>query len=276
MLCSTCRLRPPVTADGHCLLCAGPAGPATPMSQASVPPVPAFVAPQQYLRSPNGLAMAVVILLAVVAVVDLLAVAAGLNIRSLLGGGLENDFATYDEAEATLADNLYGSAGALQGVTTLATAVVFIIWFRRVRLNAEVFGPSMQQMKPGWAVGAWFVPFANLVLPRRIAGGIWTASAQTNTDGSRRTVPATVMNLWWGAWVCSLVFGRYASRQYMKAEEPQEVMDAAGQLMVADTLDAVAAVLAILFVRKLTRMQGERAALGVYPLTVQPSAGRAH
>ncbi|MEW2487061.1 DUF4328 domain-containing protein [Streptomyces sp. NPDC048411] len=246
------------------------------MSQASVPPVPAFVAPQQYLRSPNGLAMAVVILLAVVAVVDLLAVAAGLNIRSLLGGGLENDFATYDEAEATLADNLYGSAGALQGVTTLATAVVFIIWFRRVRLNAEVFGPSMQQMKPGWAVGAWFVPFANLVLPRRIAGGIWTASAQTNTDGSRRTVPATVMNLWWGAWVCSLVFGRYASRQYMKAEEPQEVMDAAGQLMVADTLDAVAAVLAILFVRKLTRMQGERAALGVYPLTVQPSAGRAH
>ncbi|MGW1657424.1 DUF4328 domain-containing protein [Streptomyces atratus] len=264
MLCSTCRLRPPVTADGHCLLCAGPAGAAAPG-----PPVPAFVAPQQYLRSPDGLAKAVVILLAVVAVADLLAVAAGLNIRRLLGDGLENDFATYDDAEATLADNLYGSAGVLQGVMTLATGIVFIIWFRRVRMNAEVFDPSVQPMSPGWAVGAWFVPVANLVLPRRIAGGIWTASAQTNTDGSWRTVPATPMNLWWGAWVCSLAFSWVTSRQYMRAEETQEIIDAAGLVMVSDAFDIMAAVLAILFVRKLTRMQGERAALGVYPLGVQ-------
>ncbi|MFH8471409.1 DUF4328 domain-containing protein [Streptomyces sp. NPDC018000] len=235
-----------------------------------MPPVPAFVAPQQYLRSPDGLAMAVVILLTVVAVTDLLAVAAGLNVRRLLANGLENDFATYDHAEAALADNLYGSASLLQDVMALATAVVFIIWFRRVRLNAEVFDPSMQPMAPGWAVGAWFVPIANLVLPRRIAGGIWTASAQTNTDGSWRTVPATPMNLWWGAWVCSLVFSWVTFRLYMKAEDTQEIIDTTGLMMASDAFDIVAAVLAILFVRKLTRMQGERAALGLYPLGTQP------
>jgi hypothetical protein len=53
----------------------------------------------------------------------------------------------------------------------------------------------------------------------------------------------------------------------MKAEEAQEVMDAAGRMLAADALGIVAAVFAILFVRKLTRMQGERAALGVYPLS---------
>ncbi|MEU6013263.1 DUF4328 domain-containing protein [Streptomyces sp. NPDC047515] len=270
MLCSTCRLRPPVTEDGRCLLCAGPAGPAP------MPPVSAFVAPQQYLRPPDGLAKAVVVLLASVAAADLLAVAAGLNVRRVLGNGLDNGFAAYDDAEADLADNLYAGAGVLQVLTTLATAVVFIIWFRRVRLNAEVFDPSVQPMGAGWAVGAWFVPFANLVLPRRIAGGIWTASAQTTPDGSRRTVPATVMNLWWGAWVCSLVASRYTSQQYWKAEEPQEIMDAAGLLMATDALDLVAAVFAVLFVRRLTRMQGERAALGAHPLTVRPAPGRAH
>ncbi|MFG2624139.1 DUF4328 domain-containing protein [Streptomyces sp. NPDC048473] len=271
MLCSTCRLRPPVTADGHCLVCAGPAGTAAPSQ-----PVPAFVAPQQYLRSPDGLAKAVVILLMVVAVTDLLAVAAGLNVRILLANGLENDFATYDDAKAGLADNLYGSAGLLQGLTTLATAVVFIIWFRRVRMNAEVFDPSTQPMSPGWAIGAWFVPVANLVLPRRIAGGIWTASAQTNTDGSWRRVPATPMNLWWGVWVVSLLFGRYTAQQYWKAEDPQEIIDTTGLVMASDAFDIVAVVFAILFVRKLTRMQGERAALGVYPLGARPSAARAH
>ncbi|MFJ9678357.1 DUF4328 domain-containing protein [Streptomyces sp. NPDC101194] len=270
MLCSACRLRPPVTEDGRCLLCAGPAGP-PPM-----PPVPAFVAPQQYLRSPDGLAKAVVVLLAAVAVADLFAVATGLNVRRVLGEGLDDGFATYDEAEATLADDLYAGAGVLQVLMTVATAVVFIIWFRRVRLNAEVFDPSAQPMGVGWAVGAWFVPIANLVLPRRIAGGIWTASAQTDPDGGWRTVPTTVMNLWWGAWVCSLVVSRYTSQQYWKAEEPQEIMDAAGLLMATDALDLVAAVLAVLFVRKLTRMQGERAALGVYPLSVPPAPGRAH
>lgn len=121
-------------------------------------------------------------------------------------------------------------------------------------------------MPPGWSVGAWFVPVANLVLPRRIAGGIRTASAQTNPDGSRRTVPATTMNLWWGAWVCSLAFSWVPSRQYMRAEKTQEIIDAAGPVMASDALDIVAAVFAILFVRKPTRMQGERAALGVYPL----------
>jgi hypothetical protein len=241
-----------------------------------MPAAPPFASPQQRLRSPDGLAKAVVVLLVVAAVSDLLAVLAGLNIRSLLGDALDNGLATIDDAEADRADNLYVASGVLQLLVLLATGVVFILWFRRVRLNAEVFDAGMQQMKPGWAVGAWFVPFANLVLPRRIAGGIWTASAQTNTDGSWRTVPATAMNLWWGAWVCSLVFGRYASQRYMKAEEAQEVVDAVEQLMVTDVLDVVAAVLAILFVRKLTRMQGERAELGIYPLTVQPPAGRAH
>ncbi|MEU0833701.1 DUF4328 domain-containing protein [Streptomyces sp. NPDC005969] len=260
MLCSTCRVRPPVTADGRCVLCAGPAA-------APVPAAPPFASPQQQLRSPDGLAKAVVILLVVAAVSDLLAVVAGLNIRSLLGDALDHGLAAIDDAEADRADLLYAASGVLQVLVLLATAIVFILWFRRVRLNAEVFDASMQQMKPGWAVGAWFVPFANLVLPRRIAGGIWTASAQTNTDGSWRTVSEAPVNLWWGAWVCSSLFSRYASQQYLKAEEVQEIMDAAGRMLAADAFSIVAAVLAILFVRKLTRMQGERAALGVYPLS---------
>ncbi|MGP3635139.1 DUF4328 domain-containing protein [Streptomyces sp. 24-1644] len=263
MLCTTCGTRPAVTADGRCTLCAGTSV-APPHGLMAAAPVPMAEARHQ-LRSPEGLAKAVVILLALVIVTDVLALAAGLNVRSLLGAAIADDFESFDESAADRADWLYVGAGSFQGLAILATAVVFIIWFRRVRLNAEVFDASAQPMKPGWTIGAWFVPIANLWLPRRIAGGIWTASAQTNADGSRRTVSQAPMNLWWGVWVFSVLFSRFASKRYEQAELPQEIMDAAGLVLVADALDIVAAVLAILFVRALTRMQGERAALGASP-----------
>ncbi|MFF9348187.1 DUF4328 domain-containing protein [Streptomyces sp. NPDC014734] len=223
------------------------------------------MAPQQSLRSPEGLAKAVVVLLIAVAVADLLAVAAGQNMRSLVGHWLDDGFDTGDEAAADRADLLYGAAGFLQALTMLAAAVLFIIWFRRTRMNAEVFAPGTHPMSPGWSIGAWFVPVANLVLPRRIAGGIWAASTPVGPDGSRRPAPTTVMNVWWALWAGSLLLSRFTSKKYWDAEEPQEIMDAAGLVMITDALDIVAAVFAILFVRKLTRMQGERAALGVQP-----------
>ncbi|MFD9503534.1 DUF4328 domain-containing protein [Streptomyces sp. NPDC060035] len=227
------------------------------------------------LRSPGGLAKAVVALLVAVIVADAGAVAAGLNLRGVFAD-IANGDPEFDLLDAAhRADLLNQRAYSLQLLTLLATAVVFIIWFRRVRLNAEVFDASQQTMKPGWAIGAWFVPFGNFWLPRRVAGGVWAAGARTNTDGSWRTVSHTPLNLWWTAWVLDLVFGRYASRSYEQAELPQEIVDATGLVIASDVLDIVAAVLAILFVRKLTAMQGERAALGLHPLPEQPATGPA-
>ncbi|NED92795.1 DUF4328 domain-containing protein [Streptomyces sp. SID11233] len=277
MLCSTCDTRPSAGSDGRCAPCARSAAPAVERTagrvRAQSPSTPAFTAPQQWLRSPEGLAKAVVVLLVVVAVADLLAVAADLNVRMLIGNGLDagpdGGFVGIDQADADRADTLYAAAGVLQLLAILAAAVGFLLWFWRVRANAEIFDASAQPMRPGWAIGGWFVPVAGLWLPRRIAGGIWTASAQTNTDGTWRQVSHAPMNLWWGAWVVSMVFGRFASSQYDRAELPQQIMDAASTMMVSDLLDIVAAVFAILFVRKLTRMQGERAAIGLFPLNAR-------
>ncbi|MHC8561992.1 DUF4328 domain-containing protein [Streptomyces albidoflavus] len=58
-----------------------------------------------------------------------------------------------------------------------ASIVVFLVWFRRGRVNAEVFDPYGHTLRRGWAVGSWFVPFANLWLPRRVAVDTWRASA---------------------------------------------------------------------------------------------------
>lgn len=51
-----------------------------------------------------------------------------------------------------------------------------------------------------------------------------------------------------------------------------EVLDAFGLVVAGDVLDVVAAVLAILFVRRLTAMQGERAAPRAAPVAPMPAA----
>ncbi|MFB4422414.1 DUF4328 domain-containing protein [Streptomyces sp. QL37] len=234
---------------------------------------PAPPAEWNRLRSPLGLSRAVAALLGAVVVTDVVALAAGANIRREykgLGGTLP-----FDPGPAIRAENLYGMAGGLQTLALLATAVVFIIWFHRVRVNAEVFDAGVQPMRPGWAIGAWFVPFGNLWLPRRVAGGVWAASARTDRDGSRRAVSHAPLDLWWTLWVVATLFSQVATRIYAHSELPSETRDAVALVMAADALDIAAAVLAILLVRKLTRMQGERAALGATPLSAPSPTGPA-
>lgn len=153
-------------------------------------------------------------------------------------------------------------------LTFLATAVVFLVWFRRVRLNAEVFDAYAQPMRPGWSIGAWFIPVANSFLPYRVASGIWTAS----TPAGRPMASRALLNAWWAGLIGSRLFGVWAERRYAAAEEVDEVLDAFGLVIAADVLDVAAAVLAILFVRRLTAMQGERAAQRSAPVAPMPAA----
>ncbi|WP_236063817.1 DUF4328 domain-containing protein [Streptomyces poriferorum] len=229
---------------------------------------PAGPAPLDSLRSPVGTGKAACVLLGAVAAADVVSIAAGINARQVFAEGTADDFLRYDEAAMDRADMLYRFSGTPQVMTFLAAAVVFLIWFRRVRLNAEVFDAHAQPMRPGWAIGAWFVPVANFFLPYRVASGIWTAS----TPAGRPVASRVLLNAWWAGLIGSRLFVVWAERRYAAAEEVDEVLDAFGLVVAGDVLDVVAAVLAILFVRRLTAMQGERAAPRAAPVAPMPAA----
>lgn len=230
------------------------------------------------LRSPVGLGKAVCVLLGAVAVADVLAIGAGIHSRQVYGDGMADDFLRFDEALADRADMLYQTSGSLQLLTFLATGVVFLIWFRQVRRNAEVFDAYAHSMRPGWAIGSWFVPVGNLWLPHRVASGVWTASSPGGSN--RAPAPRGLLHAWWAVLVCSELASRFIGQAYSDAEEADEVLRAFDLGMAADALDVAAAVLAILFVRRLTAMQGERAAeraATVPPLTPERAEwGRSH
>jgi len=171
------------------------------------------------------------------------------------------------------ADRLLVVSGGLQFMLEIATAVVFICWFHRVRVNAEVFAPHDHRMRRGWAIWGWFVPVVNLWFPRRVATDIWDASAPLPTlslqDGTRTSSSHHLLNSWWCLWVAAAVTDRLSSRSVRSADTPAELREAIGLMGVAEVLYVAAAVLAVLFVRRLTRMQDEKALRGpVAPVAV--------
>uniref|UniRef100_A0AAU2UYS2 DUF4328 domain-containing protein n=1 Tax=Streptomyces sp. NBC_00003 TaxID=2903608 RepID=A0AAU2UYS2_9ACTN len=209
------------------------------------------------LRSPRGLATATSVLLAVAAAVDAFAVYAGAVMH-----GVSGDLLSRGEDEIDRADHLYQAAGLLQVLALVVTAVVFIVWFHRVRCNADVFAGDVCTRGKGWAIGGWFIPVGNLWIPSRIAREIWTASAQSAPDGSWRTVSQRPITAWWSLWVANLVIGRIASTMDKNADTPEALQRAADVTMLADALSMGAAILAIVFVRKLTAMQDLKATQG--------------
>ncbi|WP_329144005.1 DUF4328 domain-containing protein [Streptomyces sp. NBC_01456] len=158
--------------------------------------------------------------------------------------------------EIDQADSLYGASGIVQLVATLATAAVFVIWFHRTRVNAEVFAPEYHAKRRAWAIWGWFVPVVNLWFPRRIATDIWNASADVPSRSR------ALLNGWWSLWLLNLIFGRLASQRYSRARTADEIKGAIAGLMASDAFNIAAAALAILFVHRLTRMQHEKALRG--------------
>ncbi|MFJ7626275.1 DUF4328 domain-containing protein [Streptomyces sp. NPDC097595] len=270
MLCSLCGTRPVGSADVRCAVCAGAADAGRGRAWAGSPGWAPASPRLDQLRSPVGLAKAVCVLLGAVAVADVLSIAAGVHSRMLLADGLDGGFLSVDEGAWTRADQLYRLAGLLQAYTLLATAVVFLVWMRRVRRNAEVFDPSAHSMRPGWAVGAWFVPIGVLWLPYRVASGVWAASVPVEGDGRRPAAPRGLLNAWWAALIVDKLLSQGAGRFYADAETGDEIVRGLDMVAVCDALDIGAAVLAILFVRRLTAMQSRRAHLGPVPAVPRP------
>ena len=107
---------------------------------------------------------------------------------------------------------LTGTSGPRQAVTVLnlllfiAIAVVFLVWFYRVRKNAGLWGP--QSRSQGWAIGAWFTPVVAAWFPVQIMRDAWRTSG---ADQAQRTSAARWTGVWWTFWLLASPAGFHIS-----------------------------------------------------------------
>ncbi|WP_407839582.1 DUF4328 domain-containing protein [Streptomyces sp. DSM 116496] len=224
------------------------------MSQSSATPLQR---PVGELRSPQVLATALTVLLSLVPVLGLFSVTVDHHARQLMTQVVA-DPATLERGDLDLVDALQSLLLVGQTFLGWVLVVVFILWFHRVRLNGQVFRPDGFSQSAGWAIGAWFVPFVNLVLPYRVARETWEASAQNAPDGSFRPRSGAPVTAWWAVFVLSWVLRLFVGLRH-PAGTDAELRDAFALRAVSDLTTGAAAVLAIVFVRKLTELQRVKA-----------------
>jgi uncharacterized protein DUF4328 len=185
------------------------------------------------------------------------------DLYSLLSDAQGGNFVTVARAQSV--DERQATLALLELLVTLLTAGFFFAWFRRAYRNLWTLGVTWYRFKPGWAIGSWFVPLLNLIRPKEIANDIWRASDPElplvqDGPGIGRPVAAFI-NWWWGL----VIFSSQAYRvSFTLADDTlDEAVRSARSMMAGDALWTVAGVLLILYVKRVTDRQTERAAIRV-------------
>jgi hypothetical protein len=101
-----------------------------------------------------------------------------------------------------------------------------------------------------WAFGGWFVPFANLVVPKRVADDLWTASRAPEWPRDAEARSSWDILAWWGAWLLGGVLGFLAVRSNHTTTGRLLTMNAI--YIARAVVVLVAAVLAIRFIGLVT------------------------
>ncbi|MEU3467295.1 DUF4328 domain-containing protein [Streptomyces sp. NPDC006687] len=232
--------------------------PGSPPSAFASRPAPLRLPTLPVLRSPQGLATALTVLLSAAALVNLVAAGVGVYSWSLLQD-MTAETGTASAAAFDRAADAAMVAASFQLLAQLGTAVVFLIWFHRVRANGQVFDPTAFTWSHRWAVGSWFVPVGNFFLPYLIARETWRASAPLAPDGSRRPTSLAPVASWWIVWLLSVLSNLPAEQLYKRADSMEQLAGACAVDAFSALVTVAAAVLAILFVRRLTAFQDARA-----------------
>ncbi|MDQ1558239.1 MAG: hypothetical protein QOD32_1299 [Pyrinomonadaceae bacterium] len=193
--------------------------------------------------------------------------ALSLIVNAVLIGMLRNagDQSTVYEFGESVTELLYVGVALLQVLVFIATAAAFLMWMHRAYRNLPALGARRLDTTPGWAVGYFFIPFANLVKPFQVVREIWHGSTprgggssfdgRDNFGGFPSSGTPALIGWWWAFWIIANVAGRASSRATDMAATIGGMVLASWATIASDALFIVAALLAILVLKRIDDMQ---------------------
>ena len=201
-------------------------------------------------RTSRTRAMVAMVALAVVGFVD-----AGRIIHLArfdpLADSLISGAAGLPEAEAF--DATTSTIAAVSLLALLFAAIAYLAWLSRAVENAPALEAGTPPHSPRGAIGWWFVPFANFVVPYQIVADLHDRLGATATADRARPL----LLGWWLTWIGGNLIGTAAGRAGSDTIDGLRVQYMVS--MAGDALSIVAAVLAILVIRRIVEREDVRA-----------------
>jgi hypothetical protein len=141
----------------------------------------------------------------------------------------------------------------------LAAGIVWLVWQHRAQSNLRALGAAGLKYTPGWAVGWWFIPFANVVLPFLTMRELWKASDPQSGSTewlARRTTP--MLGLWWAGWLIMQILFQIGRGIDRDLKTVGDLRSEAWFFVAANLSLVVTGVLAILVVRSIDARQARK------------------
>jgi hypothetical protein len=181
----------------------------------------------------------------------LLKITIGLTTVAILAGFY--DFYTYSTLPSDVvaneamqpSDAVTGIVGLAQFTLSIITGITFLRWIYRSNKNLRALSGESMTFTPGWSVGWYFLPMANLWKPYQAMKEIWRVSHRGHTASH------AVVGWWWALWLVSSFLGQLAFRLGMRADDASGYAESAMTYIISDGLDVILTVVALVMVTQI-------------------------
>ena len=146
-------------------------------------------------------------------------------------------------------------------VAMIGCVVLVCLWIHRAHSNLHQAGLDGLEFTPGWAVGWYFIPFANLVKPYGAMRELWHASH--GESGAFDAPAPSMINYWWAAWIIGNILSNIGTQ--ISLRDPASYSTALLFGMFGSIVSTAAAVLLLQLVQRISAAQRDgRAAANVF------------
>jgi len=199
----------------------------------------------RYLRDPHRLTSFLIIMLWVSLALDGISIVNDLSQMALL------ERPTFTEAEAEANDQRQMVVGLAVLAVFIVTGITFLKWIYRASSNSRGFGASGLTITPGWSVGYYFIPFANLIKPYHAMKEI--SQVSENPSNWQMSSGAPILRWWWALWITCGILGNISFR--MDASTIPELKNATAVALIYSALSIILTLVAISLVKGIIRNQ---------------------
>ena len=142
----------------------------------------------------------------------------------------------YSPDEASANDRREAAVAGVVAVLMIATFVVFGRWIVLAHRNLPALGAQYLEVRPGWALGVFFIPFINIWKPFQAMRSLWRSSHSVHRPETQDST--WVLPTWWTLW---LVFN-------FSANIPQSIERASHSVDGLRSATLVAMVMDVLYI----------------------------
>jgi Domain of unknown function (DUF4328) len=153
-------------------------------------------------------------------------------------------------------DRREGLVAGAAGIVMLATIIVFGRWIVLAHRNLPAMGAQHLEVRPGWAVGFFFIPILNWWKPYVAMRSLWRSSRSVHRPEIQDNT--WVLPTWWGLWVSWSLLGNATWRMQGNARTITALTSLTQVELVASSLYLLVCVVASMMVSQIWNAQAQQ------------------